>query len=116
MPIRTVAAALALVFALAAGGALLAVAPADARLAENRCDRRIDLGFTTATVYARHMTCVRARQVVQRWLRKVSRNGDGPAPRRTRVVGYTCRFGGSELLLRVRCTKGRKRAKATWGG
>ena len=61
------------------------------------------------------MTCVRGRQIVRKWRRKVSRS-DGPAPENVRVAGYACRFSGTDFLLTLRCTKGRKLTRARWGG
>lgn len=102
------------VIAVAAALACLALAaPAGAaRPAGTRCDQGIDLGFTTAKVFVRNMTCVRGRQILRKW-RDLPEN---PAPKKTVVAGYTCRFGGTELQLTVRCTKGRKLARMRWGG
>jgi hypothetical protein len=77
--------------------------------------RGIDLGYTTATVTARRMACRRARFVILEWKRKTAAE-DGPPPRVMRALGFSCRFGGTDALLRLRCTKGEKVAKATWGG
>lgn len=76
--------------------------------------RGIDLGFTTAKVTARRMGCRRARFVILEWKRKTPDNG--PPPRHLRALGFDCHFGGTDALLKLRCTKGDKLAKATWGG
>ena len=104
----------AAVCALAATLACVALAaPAGAaRPAGTSCDQGVDLGFTTAKVFVRNMTCVRGRQIVRKW-RDLP---EDPAPKKTMVAGYTCRFGGTELLLTLRCTKGRKLARMRWGG
>ena len=60
------------------------------------------------------MRCRRARFVILAWMRKTPDNE--PPPRRMRALRFDCRFGGSDLLLKLRCTKGDKLAKATWGG
>jgi hypothetical protein len=86
-------------------------APSAAATAATRC-RGIDLGFTTAQVTARRMRCRKARLVVLEWKRKTP--DDAPAPERLRALGFDCHFGGSALLT-LRCTKGEKVAKATWG-
>ena len=87
--------------------------PGTAARTSQRC-RGIDLGFTTAKVTARRMRCRRARFVILEWKRKTA--GDGPPPERTRALGFSCRFGGTDALLTLRCTKDGKVAKATWGG
>lgn len=76
--------------------------------------RGIDLGFTTAKVTARRMGCRRARFVILEWKRKTPDNA--PPPRHLRALGFDCHFGGTDALLKLRCTKGEKLAKATWGG
>jgi hypothetical protein len=76
--------------------------------------RGIDLGFTTARVTARRLSCRRARFVILEWKRKT--NDDGPPPRHLRALGFDCHFGGTDALLKLRCTKDDKLAKATWGG
>jgi hypothetical protein len=82
--------------------------------AARRC-RGIDLGFTTAQVTARRMGCRRARFVILEWKRKTS-DPDGPPPRNVRARGFQCHFGGTDALLKLRCTKDDKVARATWGG
>jgi hypothetical protein len=91
-------------------------APASASAARDakRC-RGIDLGFTTAKVYAKRMRCRRARFVVLEWKRKAGES-DGPAPPVLRALGFRCTFGGTDALLRLRCTRDGKVARATWGG
>jgi hypothetical protein len=87
--------------------------PATAARAARLC-RGIDMGFTTARVTARQMRCRRARFVILEWKRKTA--GDGPPPERTTALGFSCRFGGTDALLTLRCTRDGKVAKATWGG
>ena len=91
-----------------------APASAAAARAAKRC-RGIDLGFTTAKVYAKRMRCRRARFVVLEWKRKAGES-DGPAPRVLTALGFRCTFGGSDVQLRLRCTRDGKVARATWGG
>jgi hypothetical protein len=76
--------------------------------------RGIDLGFTTAKVTAQRMRCRRARFVILEWKRKTP--DDGPPPVHMRALGFECHFGGTDALLKLRCTRGDKLAKATWGG
>lgn len=87
--------------------------PGAAARAPRGC-RGIDLGFTTAKVTAERMRCRRARFVILAWKRKTPDNE--PPPRRMRALRFDCTFGGSDVLLALRCTKGDKVAKATWGG
>jgi hypothetical protein len=72
------------------------------------------MGYTTAAVVAHNMTCRRARTVILAWRREADK-GTGPAPRIIHALGYRCRFGGSEGLVRVTCRKGGKSADARWG-
>jgi hypothetical protein len=88
-------------------------AAAAAMRAARHC-RGIDMGFTTAKVTARSMGCRRARFVILEWKRKTS-DSDGPPPRIVHALRFRCRFGGSEGLVKLRCTRGDKVARATWG-
>jgi hypothetical protein len=81
----------------------------------SRSCRGLDMGFTTAKVTARRMRCRRARFVILEWKRKAGES-DGAPPRNIRALGFDCRFGSTDLLLHVRCTRGDKVARATWGG
>jgi hypothetical protein len=76
----------------------------------------IDLEFTEGEVKAFGMSCRAAREVFRAWEAKVN-CPDKPCER-TRVGSFNCRFGGSDVKLKLRCTdKGRERAmKAHWGG
>jgi hypothetical protein len=76
-----------------------------------------DLGYTKAKVKAWGMRCEGAKDLFRKWERKVDCGGDGPCER-TRVESFVCRFGGTELRLRLRCSHdARERAmKAHWGG
>jgi hypothetical protein len=60
------------------------------------------------------MGCRRARFVILEWKRKAALQDD--TPRVLRALGFRCRFGGSDALLTLRCTKDDMLAKATWGG
>jgi hypothetical protein len=84
-----------------------------ATTAAARC-RGIDIGFTTAAMTAQRMRCRRARFVILEWKRKVS-DSDGPPPRIVQALGFRCCFGGDEGLAKLRCTRGEKVARATWG-
>ena len=111
MPIRRLV-LLALLAVATSVLATAAAAPARSAAAAERC-RGIDLGFTTAKVTAKRIGCPKARAVVQKWRQKA---GDGPPPAHSRALGFDCHFGGSDLLVTLRCTRGDKVAKATWGG
>jgi hypothetical protein len=65
-------------------------------------------------VTSRRMGCRRARFVILEWKRKAALQDD--TPRVLRALGFRCRFGGSDALLTLRCTKDDMLAKATWGG
>jgi hypothetical protein len=84
--------------------------PGASASAAARC-RGIDLGFTTATVLARRMGCRKARLVILEWKRK---SAEGAGPEHVRALGFNCHFSGTEVL-KLRCTKGEKLAKAIWG-
>jgi hypothetical protein len=73
------------------------------------------LSFRDLETCAGGAGCRRARFVILEWKRKTAAE-DGPPPRVMRALGFSCRFGGTDALLRLRCTKGGKLAKATWGG
>lgn len=77
---------------------------------------KYDLGFTDAKVKSRGMKCSAAKGVFNKWRRKVD-CPDEPCER-TRVENFVCRFGGTDLLVRLRCEhRTRDRAmKARWGG
>ncbi len=62
-----------------------------------------------ARVVVRGDTCVRARTVVRKWL-----EAGGGERRIRRVEGYNCVFGGRSLLV-LRCTRGARVVRATWG-
>jgi hypothetical protein len=77
---------------------------------------KYELGFTAAKVKSRGMKCSAAKGVFTKWRRKVD-CPDEPCER-TRVENFVCRFGGSDVLVRLRCDhRTRDRAmKARWGG
>ena len=89
-------------------------AAAAAAGAARRC-RGIDLGFTTTRVTVERLSCRRGRFVLLEWKRKANKS-DGAAPRVIRAYGYRCVFGGTDVQLKTRCTRGRRVAQMTWGG
>lgn len=80
-----------------------------------RCGK-VDLGFTEAKMKARGMKCKGAKGIFKKWQRKV-RCPKEPC-RRTQVENFTCRFRGSDVLLRLRCRHDfrDKTMKMRWGG
>ena len=78
----------------------------------------VDIGYTNAQVAARRVRCRNARRLVRKWRQKVNSPSCQPAVTRCRVVRvsrYRCVWGGDEVTVRLRCTKGRKRVRAYWG-
>ena len=69
-----------------------------------------DLGFTTAKLKAKKMSCRGAREIFRKWQNKVDCGGDGPCER-ARVKNFVCRFGGTEARITLDC-KHRERPKA----
>ena len=63
----------------------------------------------SARVVVRGDTCARGRTLVRRWL-----EAGGGARRLREVAGYTCVFGGHSVLV-LRCTRGNRVVRATWG-
>jgi hypothetical protein len=88
---------------------------ASARAKFVKCGK-YSLGFTDAKVKSRGMKCAAAKGVFNKWRRKVD-CPDGPCER-TRVENFVCRFGGTDVTVRLRCEhRTRDRAmKARWGG
>jgi hypothetical protein len=102
---------------LAAALALAAAALPAASASAKPCSR-VDIGFTNATVSGERVTCHFARTLVRRWLRVVGRRDcdeQNNFCRVTRVRRWRCVQGGSESVVRLRCTAGRKRVRAHWG-
>jgi hypothetical protein len=96
---------------------LAAVALPPATASAKPCGK-VDIGFTNATVSGERVTCFFSRTLVRRWLRVVGRrdcNEQNNFCRVTRVRRWRCVQGGSELVVRLRCTAGRKRVRAHWG-
>jgi hypothetical protein len=96
-----------------AAGALTA-APASAK----PCGK-VSVGFTNATVTGERVTCYFARTLVRRWRRVVERrhcNEQNNFCQVTRIRRWRCVVGGSEAIVRLRCSAAeRKRVRAHWG-
>jgi hypothetical protein len=106
-----------LLILLAAAIALVVVAVPPASASAKPCGK-VDIGFTNATVSGERVTCYFARTLVRRWLRVVGRrdcNEQNEFCRVTRVRRWRRVQGGSEIVVRLRCTAGRKRVRAHWG-
>jgi hypothetical protein len=88
---------------------------ASARAKFVKCGK-YDLGFTDAKVKSRGMRCQGAKDLFRKWEQTIDCPGN-PCER-ARVENFVCRFGGSDLLVRLRCDhRSRDRAmKARWGG
>jgi hypothetical protein len=65
-----------------------------------------------ARVVVHSDTCTRGRALVKHWLAANVKDDD--APRLRKVDGYTCVFGGRSVLV-LRCTRGARVMRATWG-
>jgi hypothetical protein len=112
MRLRIVSAVMA-----AAAVTLLLAAPAPA--ASFRPCGKVSLGFTSAKVQGRSMSCSAARGLFKAWRRAVERvSKNRPAPARISVGAFVCRFGGTELILTLNCTgaDGVQAMRARWGG
>lgn len=109
--VATVAIVATLGFAPPAGVA----APGPEATAARYCGKA-NIGFTTANVRARNVRCAAARWFVRSSAR-VKRNCT-EANRFCRVThykGYRCVKGGSEIVVKVTCRKGRKVISETHG-
>jgi hypothetical protein len=65
------------------------------------------------------MACAAAREVFKAWRSVVRKaNPNGPAPARTTVGPFSCRFGGTDLTLKLDCAgaDGKQAMRARWGG
>jgi Calcineurin-like phosphoesterase len=79
-----------------------------------RCDHA-DIEFTDVRVGVHRTTCVAAHRLVRRWLRAVTRGTCNPANDFCdviRVRGWRCVRGGTDRVIRLRCSHRRKRIRA----
>ena len=110
---------------VAVAGALMALGPAAgaagaagsgplarASLMGTYCGK-VNIGYTNARAYGIGVTCTYARSVVRTWTS--SRSG-GPPPVISHHRGFRCRFGGTDLLLRLDCYRGAQVVRGRWGG
>jgi hypothetical protein len=101
------------VAALTIAGVAVPAAPASAK----PCGKA-SVGYTNARVTGERVTCYFARTLVRRWLRAVESrdcNEQNNFCRVTRVRRWRCVVGGTEIIVRLRCSAGRKRVRARWG-
>jgi hypothetical protein len=103
---------LTLLAALTLAAVALPAAPASAK----PCGK-VSVGFTNATVTGERVTCHFARILVRDWRRVIEgRDCTAQNCRVTRVRRWRCVWGGSEAIVRLRCTGPRsKRVRAHWG-
>jgi hypothetical protein len=77
------------------------------------------LSFTEARVFGRHYGCLKSRRLFQAWRKKLAKadcNPDNNYCKVSHVKKFRCVYGGDDLTMRWRCTKGDKRVRAYWGG
>lgn len=99
---------------LAAGAAMPASAGPTATIA--RACGKADIGFTSAKVRARHVGCKRARRFVRASSRrKLNCTKKNNYCRVTHFRGYRCVRGGNEIVVKIRCRKGRKVIRESHG-
>jgi acid phosphatase type 7 len=88
--------------------------PSSAALDFKRCGDG-DIGYTNVRVRAYRSACVSARSLVRRWLRAVTRRDCNRANDFCDVLvvrRWRCARGGTDLVIRLRCSHRRKRVRA----
>ena len=77
-----------------------------------------DTGGTTK-IYGRRVSCPNSRNLWRIWRRHLSHltcNESNNFCEVTHVHHFRCVFGGNDLLVRLRCTRGQQRMRGYWGG
>ena len=95
-----------------AGGAAGSGPPARASLMGTYCGT-VNIGYPNARTYGIRVSCTYARSVVRTW---TSSRSPGPPPVISYHRGFRCRFGGTDLLLRLDCYRGAQVVRGRWGG
>jgi hypothetical protein len=77
-----------------------------------------DTGGTTK-IYGRRVNCHDSKSLWHRWRRHLDKLTCDKAHdycEVTHVHHFRCVFGGDDFLVRLRCTRGKQRMRAYWGG